>query len=192
VPEVLRSGAEMMIEVWGCLDCTARPEGTPVPPVPESAAAVPAWAIPSPCAACGKAYRLFVRGGPHIPGEPDRDVLICGQCGCTQPACSDCRGSNLVFDSIGGYCADCRWRPGQPKPESEPEREPCTAPAPLPSRQHALGEPPPTFDCPKCATDAWLEGIYSWRCKACQHIEMKPDGPWPKDLEEKSHFTEES
>jgi hypothetical protein len=189
MPEVLPSGEEVLTEVWGCLDCKVRLEGTPAPPMPESADTIPPWAIPSPCPECGKPYRLFVPASPNIPGEPDQAVLICGKCGHTELACPECRRANIVVDAIGRYCVDCRKRSGQPTPTPEPG--PCTEPALLPSRRHHLGEPEPPFPCPHCAHDTWLEGIYSWRCKACQHILMKPDGAWPKGLEEKSHFTEE-
>jgi hypothetical protein len=156
-------------ERWGCLTCAARPEGTLAPPVPESADAIPPWAIPSPCPECGKPYRLFVPASPHIEGEPDRPVLICGKCGHSEQACPECKRSNVVTDALGAYCVDCRKRPGQPDPTPASR----TDPTPLPSRRHRLGEPPPTSDCPECGYHDWREAIYHFACKQCQHMEMK-------------------
>jgi TubC N-terminal docking domain len=93
--ETLPNGEEVQVERWSCLDCAARAEGTPAPMVPESAPTTPPWATPSPCPVCDKPHRLFVPASPHIEGEPDRDVLICSKCGYIEPACSDCRGSNV-------------------------------------------------------------------------------------------------
>jgi hypothetical protein len=60
----------------------------------------PAWrSVKSPCPNCHKPQRLFVRGSPDIEGEPDQDVLICGRCGTTKPACPECWRSNLAADA---------------------------------------------------------------------------------------------
>jgi hypothetical protein len=165
VTETLRTGDEVLTEVWGCLACEARPEGTPAPPVPETMSVPPAsvdspcgecgtlmeetqsegpaesrwqcpacgwsiicparpegkpappvpeplttppWATPNPCPKCDKAYRLFVPGSTHTPGEPERDVLICSQCGHAELACRDCKGTHIVVDSKGLYCPEFR------------------------------------------------------------------------------------
>jgi hypothetical protein len=50
---------------------------------------------------------LFVPGSPHIEGEPDKAVLICGQCGNIELACSDCHRTNVVTDAAN------RWVNGE-------------------------------------------------------------------------------
>jgi hypothetical protein len=137
VPETLPNGEQGLKEVWGCLDCVTRPEGTPAPPTPESTCNIPPGSVSSPCPACSKPHRLFVPGSPHIPGEPAQAVLICGKCGHTELACPECKRSNVVHDSAGVYCVDCRKRPGQPEPEPDPRSDPL----PVPSRRHCLGKP---------------------------------------------------
>jgi hypothetical protein len=104
--------------------------------------------------------------------------LICSQCGHAELACRDCKGTHIVVDSKGLYCVGCRKRPGEP----DPPRPSRTEPAPSPPSRHHLGEPAPPFPCPACNHQGWIEGIYSWRCRQCQHIAMKPEGPWPERI----------
>jgi hypothetical protein len=171
VPETLPNGEQELRETWGCLGCAARPEGSRPPPASEP---IPPGSVSSACPKCSKPYRLFVPASPHIQGEPDQAVLICGKCGHTELACPECRHPNVVIDSLGVYCINCRRRPGQPEPEPESR----SGPPPLPPRRHALGETTPPFDCPACGYRDWRESIYSWACRHCQQSQLKPDGPW--------------
>jgi hypothetical protein len=95
--ETLRTGEQVQTEVWHCLNCASQPEATRPPAVPET---IPPGSVESPCPQCNKSHRLLVQGSPHIPGEPDRDVLICGKCGHSELACPECKRSNEVQNSI--------------------------------------------------------------------------------------------
>lgn len=74
--------------------------------------------IKNPCSKCDRPHRLLVKGSPDIEGkcDQDQDVLICGQCGHTEPVCSACQGRHLVLTQVAAHCLDCSQHVVQDQP----------------------------------------------------------------------------